>query len=142
MSTRNMLMLAAVLVISTIFVSAQQKEIKHVPVQPTSASSGQEMFTAYCAVCHGKDGKGVGPAAEALKSAPTNLTMLAQNNGGKFPKEHVSSAIKGDLTLPAHGSKDMPIWGNLFWHMSQGHASEVQLRVANLTNYIDSLQAK
>jgi mono/diheme cytochrome c family protein len=142
MRTRNMLMLAAVLAISTMFATAQQKEIKHIPVKPTSASSGQEMFTAYCAVCHGKDGKGGGPAAEALKAAPTDLTTLSQKNGGKYPADHVSSAIKGDLTLPAHGSKDMPIWGNLFWHMSQGHGSEVQLRVANLTQYVGSLQTK
>jgi hypothetical protein len=54
----------------------------------------------------------------------------------------VASAIRGDINVPAHGSKDMPIWGNLFWHMSQGHEGEVQLRVANLTNYIESLQAK
>jgi hypothetical protein len=54
----------------------------------------------------------------------------------------VASAIRGDINVPAHGSKDMPIWGNIFWHMSQGHEGEVQLRVANLTNYIESLQAK
>jgi mono/diheme cytochrome c family protein len=142
MSTRNTLMLAAVLAIVTMYANAQQKEIKHVPVQPTSASSGQEMYVSYCAVCHGKDGKGSGPAAEALKAAPTDLTTLAQKNGGKYPAEHVSSAIQGDVAVPSHGTKDMPIWGNLFWHMSQGHSSEVQLRVANLTKYIGSLQQK
>ena len=96
----------------------------------------------YCAVCHGKDGKGNGPAAEALKSAPTDLTKLASNNGGKYPSDKVSSAIRGDQNIAAHGTKDMPIWGNLFLHMSQGHQSEVQLRIANLNKHIESLQAK
>jgi len=32
--------------------------------------------------------------------------------------------------------------GNLFWHTSQGHEGEVQLRVANLTNYIESMQTE
>ncbi len=64
---------------------APQKVIKHVPVKPTSAASGQEMYNSYCAVCHGKDGKGNGPAAEALKVPPTDLTSLAKNNGGKYP---------------------------------------------------------
>jgi hypothetical protein len=54
----------------------------------------------------------------------------------------VSATILGDQAISAHGTKDMPIWGNLFWHMSQGHSSEVQLRVANLNKYIESLQAK
>jgi mono/diheme cytochrome c family protein len=142
MSTRSRLMLAAVLATFTLFATAQQKEIKHVPVQPTSASSGEQMFISYCAVCHAKDGKGGGPAAEALKTPPSDLTRLAEKNGGKYPAEHVASAIQGDITLPAHGTKDMPIWGNLFWHMSQGHSSEVQLRVANLTKYIGTLQSK
>jgi len=54
----------------------------------------------------------------------------------------VASAIRGDITVSAHGTKDMPVWGNLFWHMSQGHEGEVQLRVANHTNYIESMQTE
>ena len=120
----------------------QQKEIKHVPARPISPVSGQQMYTAYCAVCHGLDGKGNGAAAEALKVPPPDLTTLARENRGKYPSDHVRSAIEGDLHLPAHGSKEMPVWGNLFWRMSQGHSSEVQLRVSNLNQYIESLQAK
>lgn len=142
MSTRKMLLLAAMLALFSWGVLAQQKEIKHVPVKATSPSSGSEMYNTYCAVCHGTDGKGNGPAAEALKVPPTDLTQLAKKNGGKYPSAHVASSIQGDVALPAHGTKDMPIWGNLFWHMSQGHESEVQMRVANLNKHIESLQAK
>ena len=125
-----------------VFGASQQKEVRHVPVKPTSPASGPEMYTSYCAVCHGLDGKGNGPAAEALKVPPPDLTVLARKNGGKYPSDHVTSAIQGDLHMPAHGSKEMPVWGNLFWGMSQGHSSEVQLRVGNLNKYIESLQAK
>lgn len=142
MLKHNVLLLAAVLMGWAIFSMAQQKEIKHVPVKPTSAASGEEMYNTYCAVCHGKDGQGRGPAADALKARPTDLTTLAKTNGGKYPSDHVSAAIQGDLTLPAHGSKEMPVWGNLFWQMSGGHQAEVQLRVANLNKYIESLQTK
>lgn len=142
MLKRSMLLLALVCTVFALLTMAQQKEIKHVPVKPTSAASGQEMYVTYCAVCHAKDGKGNGPAAEALKTAPTDLTTLAAKNGGKYPSERVSSAIRGDIAVPAHGTKDMPIWGSLFWHMSQGHQSEVQLRVANLNKYIETMQTK
>jgi mono/diheme cytochrome c family protein len=120
----------------------QGKVIKHVTVKNTSAASGKEMYTSYCAVCHGIDGKGDGPAASALKAPPTDLTTLSMNNGGKFPSLKISAAIRGDANVPAHGSKDMPVWGSLFREMSQGHEGEVQQRVANLTKYIESLQAK
>ena len=127
-----------------VFATAQeaQKEIKHVPVRPTSAASGQDMYKNYCAVCHGTDGTGNGPAASALKVPPPDLTTLAQKNGGNYPALKVSSVIRGEQALPAHGSKDMPIWGKIFWSMSGGHGSEVQQRVANLNKYIESLQAK
>ena len=68
--------------------------------------------------------------------------MLAKKNGGKYPSERVASTIRGDVDVPAHGTREMPIWGNLFYHMSQGHQAEVQLRIANLNRYIESLQLK
>ena len=126
-----------------VFAKSQQKQIKYVPVKPTSRTSAQEMYTAYCAVCHGIDGKGGGPAVGALKVPASDLTTLAKRNGGKYPSDHVTSSIQGDLHLPAHRSREMPVWGReVFWRMSQGQTSEVQLRVSNLNKYIESLQAK
>ena len=119
-----------------------KKEIKHVPIKATSAASGEEMYKTYCAVCHGADAKGNGPAAEALKVPPTDLSVLAQKNGGKYPALKVAAIIRGEEVLAAHGSKEMPIWGHLFWNMSGGHEAEVQQRVANLNKYIESLQKK
>jgi mono/diheme cytochrome c family protein len=141
------IMTAAFLCVCTLFVTAQDKSapattIKHVPVKHTSPVSGTEMYTAYCAVCHGTDGKGGGPAASALKVPPTDLTVLSKNNGGKYPAMKVAATIHGEASTPAHGSKDMPVWGPLFWNMSAGHSAEVQQRVTNLSQYIESLQAK
>ena len=118
------------------------KEIKHVPVKQTSPASGVEMYKSYCAVCHGVDGKGNGPAASALKVPPTDLTTLSTKNNGKYPSMRVASILRGEDTLAAHGTKDMPIWGNLFWNLSSGHEPEVQQRVSNLNKYLESLQKK
>jgi len=119
-----------------------EKTIKHVPIKSTSPVSGKDMYATYCAVCHGTDGKGGGPAASALKVPPTDLTLLSENNGGKYPSIKVAASIRGEAATPAHGSKEMPVWGALFWSVSSGHEGEVQQRVANLTKYIESLQAK
>ena len=120
----------------------QTKVIKHEAVKNTSSASGKEMFISYCAVCHGTDGKGGGPAANALKAPPADLTVLSRNNGGKYPSMKVSTAIRGDGGVTAHGSKEMPVWGSIFNAMSQGHGGVVQQRIANLTKYFESLQAK
>jgi mono/diheme cytochrome c family protein len=114
--------------------------IKTVPPNPTSPTSGKEMFTEYCAVCHGQDAKGGGPAATALKKKPTDLTQLSAHNGGKFPDSRVARYIEGDDTLASHGSRDMPIWGDVFKSLSKDQ-DITRMRVSNLTAYIKSLQA-
>ncbi len=142
---RNHWTILTVAVALAMLASAQEqpkKEIKHVPIKATSAASGHEMYKTYCAVCHGTDGTGNGPAAPALKLPSPDLTVLAQKNGGKYPALKVSAIIRGEEALPSHGTKEMPIWGSLFWSMSGGRASEVQQRVANLNSYIESLQKK
>jgi len=116
-----------------------QPKIEKVPPVATSPASGKEMFTAYCAVCHGPDGKGDGPAAAALKKAPANLTQLSAKNGGKFPDAVVARYISGDETTAAHGSRDMPIWGKVFHSMENNPAVD-ELRIRNLTNYVKTLQ--
>jgi len=123
---------------------AQQQPpvVRHVPIKETSPVSGKKMFAAYCATCHGTNGEGNGPAASALKVPPTNLTLLSKTNGGMYPSAKVRSVLNGTSNLAAHGSKDMPVWGQLFWAMSHGSTADVQLRVQNLTSYIESLQKK
>ncbi len=147
--TNKLISICSALILITSMAAAQDKTtaeskpvIQHVTVASTSPTSGKEMYTAYCAVCHGTDAKGAGPAAGALKTPPTDLTLLSKNDGGKFPALKVTSAIRGSNDLPAHGTKDMPVWGELFWSMSHGHNGEVQQRVSNLTHYIETLQAK
>ncbi|HTS71933.1 MAG TPA: cytochrome c [Terriglobia bacterium] len=121
---------------------AQKSDIVTVPAPRTSATSGKEMYLAYCATCHGREGKGDGPAAGALKTAPTDLTLLSERNHGRFPSVQVVNVITGSVGGPAHGSKEMPIWGPIFLAMGHQHESEARLRVANLTDYVKSLQEK
>jgi mono/diheme cytochrome c family protein len=117
--------------------------IKDVPVKPTSPASGKQMYNAYCAVCHGVDGKGNGPAAAALKDPPTNLVKLSRDNGGKFPDTHIYSVLQFGMENPAHGSKDMPIWGPALRSLDRGSPSpdmQEHQRLANLTSYLKSIQ--
>ena len=120
---------------------APGKAIKKVNAQSTTSLNGVDLFKEYCAVCHGTDGKGAGPAADALKKHPADLTQLTRKNGGAFPELHVMNYIKGADTLASHGSRDMPIWGPIFSAMS-GNQDLVQVRVYALLKYIEQMQAK
>jgi len=117
-------------------------KIKKVQATYTNPGSGPEMFISYCAPCHGGDGKGQGPAASALKKAPSDLTMLSAKHGGKFPVLEVQHYIRGESLTDAHGSRDMPIWGDLFRSLGSNQDSIVTLRVKNLSDYIAGIQHK
>ena len=102
---------------------------------------GPDLFRAHCAACHGLDAKGDGPMAAGLKTKPANLTVLAKNNGGKFPSARVSRTIMGDDILASHGSREMPIWGPIF-HQIEDDQDFGEVRLQNLLNYLESIQLK
>ena len=121
----------------SIFAQSQPK-VRIVRAKYTPPSSGAQMYRAYCAACHGVNGDGNGPAAAALKSAPTDLTRLSERNSGKFPGLQVQQSISGDFATRAHGSPDMPSWGDIFKSLSDRNV--ITLRVKNLTDYIATIQ--
>ena len=138
---RMLITFTAALAVSTICFSQEPTKIKKVDIAYTQPSSGAAMFKEYCAACHGADGKGTGPAASALKKAPANLTLLAKKNNGKYPALEVQNFIRGDATsVAAHGTRDMPMWGDIFRSVSAGN-DVVTLRVKNLSDYIQGMQA-
>ena len=118
---------------------AQNKTVKVVPVQPTATLNGADLYHQYCAVCHGVDGRGAGPAAEALKEWPSDLTLISRHNQGKFPVLAMRSVILGQSPVPAHGSTEMPIWGNLFRSISTSQVY-VEMRVQALLAYLEKIQ--
>jgi mono/diheme cytochrome c family protein len=119
-------------------VSAQQKpRIEQAPIPRISPSEGKEMFASYCSPCHGKEGRGDGPAAPALKRVPADLTTLTSRNGGQFPQVRVRRYIEGADEVAAHGTRDMPVWGPLFRSLSPDTA---KLRTEALAEYIKSIQ--
>ena len=131
---------------SAAFVGTAQQpapKIKTVPIQQTAISSGPEMYTTYCAACHGSKGVGDGPAAAALKIPPTDLTTLSAKNNGVFPANHVATVLRFGVENPAHGSPQMPVWGDLLSSLhggSQDNSNQVRLRISNLTNYLKQIQ--
>ena len=145
MNTFHKLCVPGLLAVVAVCSSAQQKNtvIQNQPIKATPANSGSEMYKEYCAVCHGKDGKGDGPAAAALKVPPADLTTLAKQNNGKYPNLRVTSILRGQTQLAAHGSQEMPVWGPLFHALDTSQSNSiVEMRITNLNSYLESLQVK
>ena len=131
---------------------------------PTAARAddpdiGKSEFQSSCASCHGTDAKGKGPVSDQLKIPPPDLTMLAKSNNGVFPTSAVYETINGLKTVPAHGTREMPIWGERFnpiinlphhvdpsyWKMAGPEQSPelvVRTRILAVIDYLSRIQQK
>lgn len=112
-----------------------QTPVENVPLD------GPSIYKAYCASCHGDDGKGTGPAARDLKYKPTDLTTIAKNNKGAFPRATIEDVLQTGEKWKGHGSKEMPTWGPIFL------AADADYKIAyahvyNLVTFLESIQVK
>jgi mono/diheme cytochrome c family protein len=98
---------------------------------------GQKLFRQYCAVCHGVEAKGNGPAAAELKKQPADLTVI-QKRGEKFPTYRIMTWIDGEKAVPAHGTREMPIWGTVF-RRTKGETAQ-HGEIYALMKYVESVQ--
>lgn len=119
----------------------QPPSVKPGPYAAINSVEGKDNFAAYCAVCHGVDGRGHGPAAPAMKAPVPDLTTLASRHKGKFDGASVEYVIRGTgkTSSPVHGTVDMPVWGPVFASTGSGpQAADVRIR--NLVQYVASIQ--
>jgi len=134
----TLILLSAGLLVSGGIASAQSR-----------ADPGKREYESRCATCHGVDGKGNGPSAGILSKPVPDITTLARRNGGVFPITRVYATIEGE-GVPAHGSRDMPIWGSQYRMQAGEHYADmpynaeayVRTRILWLAEYLYRLQVK
>jgi mono/diheme cytochrome c family protein len=125
----------ALSVTMTVIVNSQQTPDKAV------VDSGRELFMTYCASCHGTTGRGNGPTAEELRHRPADLTQFARQNGGVFNDALVHRIVDG-RTVKAHGTMEMPVWGDAFkWRLGLDDDG-IKARIEALVRYLESIQER
>ena len=98
-------------------------------------------YQKYCASCHGPEGRGDGPVAQAMKAMPADLTLLSMNNDGKYPADKVREIIDGRADVKAHGPRAMPVWGKEFYVSAEGVGQrQAHDRIEGLTDYVRRMQ--
>ena len=116
--------------------------------QEAIVERGKEIFEAYCAVCHGNDGRGEGELGKLLRTAPPDLTKITENAEGRFPVVGTFNVIVGGLAIPAHGGEGMPVWGQFFLEealnetgISELYAADIAAgRVLSLVYFLETIQ--
>jgi mono/diheme cytochrome c family protein len=134
---------AALMVAGLAFVpvGADQTTGPKLPPLAIESMYGPDLFKMYCASCHGRDGKGNGPVAAALKVPPPDLTVLSRRQNGVFPEQEVEAIITGPVAVRAHGSDEMPVWGAIFRALDSND-TRAKARIKNLVAHIRSIQLR
>jgi mono/diheme cytochrome c family protein len=105
------------------------------------APNGAELYRTFCANCHGANGTGDGVMAAQFKRDPPDLTELQLRNRGTFPAALLKRIIDG-REIAAHGTRTMPVWGDVFTREEDGSRSGAAARVDALVDFIRTLQQR
>lgn len=107
------------------------------------AAAGERLYVRHCAVCHGLDATGSGPFRGVLTVPPPDLTLLAARRGGEFPRDDVAAYVDGRFVPPAHGTRQMPVWGRWLGRpVAEGAGSDEVARgeILAILSYLEALQ--
>lgn len=112
-------------------------------VGPQDAVVARQDFAAYCSGCHGTDARGQVVSIGGKDVKTPDLTMLAKNNGGTFPRQRVMAQIDGytrdDHTMPEFG--EVMLEGDkVLVDFGDGISTPTPVRLVALTDYLESLQ--
>ena len=103
---------------------------------------GQKYFMRYCASCHGASGTGDGPVAKSLSKPPANLRLLSDRFGSPLPAAKLAELIDGRDAVRAHGTADMPVWGERLYSTGEGERGELGITevIGKIVAYLDTIQ--
>jgi mono/diheme cytochrome c family protein len=105
---------------------------------PKGGVEGRVLYGRYCASCHGVAADGRGPVASVLTRSPTDLRRLGDRDRGPLDAARVARWIDGREEIAAHGTREMPVWGDRF------HAPEhgIDPRIRAIVAYLETLQER
>jgi mono/diheme cytochrome c family protein len=133
---RNQLSIIAAIIVTVCFAAPVLAAGKD------DVADGQKYFMRYCAACHGINGMGDGPVAKSLAKPPANLRMLSDKYGSPLPAAKLAEIIDGRDAVRAHGTADMPVWGERLYAVGQGDRGEMGISeiIGKLVAYLDTIQ--
>ena len=109
-----------------------------------SVTQGRAYYLRFCASCHGENGDGAGPMVSSLKQQPADLRLLSDKYGNPLSIKRVAAFIDGREVVAAHGSREMPVWGERLYDIWNARRSPggMQGRITNIILYLRTIQLK
>lgn len=113
----------------------------------SAVEQGKAVYSRFCSVCHGVDGKSADSQLVDLQTQPPDLTQIKKSNNNQFPWLRLYSVINSQESVGAHESREMPEWNQVFDMRNWGSddndefAEEIIYgRIFVLLMYLNSIQ--
>jgi len=135
MKRRNIGLIAILMLTLTVATAARAADKNDV-------ADGEKYFRRYCASCHGMNGAGDGPVAASLSKSPSNLRLLSDKYGSPLPVAKLADLIDGRDAVRAHGTAEMPVWGERLYALGQGDQGEMGIGeiIGKIVAYLETIQ--
>ena len=101
--------------------------------------SGKDLYGRFCAACHGAAAHGDVPVAASFKIEVPDLTLIARRHRGTFSPEQIEKIIDGRFIIGAHGTRDMPVWGEEFTRSEIGNPDAERATRTVISRIVDFL---
>ena len=118
---------------------------------PSNTVDGAALYQAYCASCHGWNGKGGGQAARAIPTPVPDLTQFASVHSSTVHNTNdcqlsIIAALQTGHRGPndphvTEGDLDMPNWAPIFKSLSSNQAA-AYLRMRNVAQHVAAIQVQ
>jgi mono/diheme cytochrome c family protein len=125
---------------------AAEVVIKQVPMtwNDVAGKNGHEMYDQLCAVCHGMEGKGDGPAARALSQPVPDLTQIGTGATSKYSHAQLKRVIAGKSRAVHQDLVGMPLWETEFQYVhrswnGQPRTTYARVKINSLAEYVEGL---
>jgi mono/diheme cytochrome c family protein len=106
-------------------------------------ATGEELYTLFCAACHGLDGTGDPVARRALNTPLPDITQLrAKGEQGEYPRLHVAYVLRHPVSeghLTDEQLATMPNWGQVLTRAGCDRVLETSI-VQRLVDHVEALQ--
>lgn len=130
-------LLALIFTLGAFMISCESKPPEN--SRATQITKGKAHFDQYCASCHSEGG--AGPAADTLEVKPADLSQIISRRKSKeFPVMEIARYIDGRQFVAAHGTREMPIWGEVFAQQEELSETEIKGKLGELIAYLISIQ--
>jgi len=105
--------------------------------------TARDVFSRYCSECHAVSGA-VDASSQGIQASAPDLRELWREHGSPLNREELSEFIDGRRDVEAHGSRDMPVWGERLYGNLPDTETVEEMRAGTielLLDYLDTIQS-